>query len=111
MSYKVETTGNFDKEAKKLAKKYPSLKNDLSLLFSQLENNPTMGTHIGNNIYKIRIAIQSKGKGKSGGARVMSFVKIVRQTVFLFSIYSKGEKDNITDKEILNLIKEITPGS
>ncbi|MFA5781368.1 MAG: type II toxin-antitoxin system RelE/ParE family toxin [Bacteroidales bacterium] len=107
MSYKVETTSNFDREAKKLAKKYPSLKNDLAWLFNELETNPTMGTHIGSNIYKIRIAIQSKGKGKSGGARIMSYVKIVKQTVFLFSIYSKGEKDNISDREILNLVKEI----
>jgi len=108
MSYKVETTNNFDREAKKLAKKYPSLKNDLALLFSELEINPTIGTHIGSNIYKIRIAIQSKSKGKYGGARVMSYVKIIKQTVFLFSIYSKGEKDNISNKEILNLIKEIS---
>jgi len=77
------------------------------LLFGELETNPTKGTLIGKNIYKIRIAVHSKSKGKSGGARVMSFVKIIKQTVYLFSIYDKGDKDNISDKEILNLIKDI----
>ena len=106
MSYNVELSPNFKKEAKKLIKKYPSLKNELKDLFSQLEENPTMGTDMGNNIYKIRIAIASKNKGKSGGARVMSFVKVTKTEVLLFSIYSKGEKDSISDNEIKGLIND-----
>jgi hypothetical protein len=105
MSYKIELTANFKREAKKLAKKYPSLKTELAELFNKLEN-PTMGTPLGNDIYKIRLFIESKNKGKSGGARVMSFVKITQTTVLLFSIYSKGETDNLTDKEIKKLIKD-----
>ncbi len=106
MSYNIYLTDNFKKEAKKLIKKYASLQTDLSVLFDKLSENPTMGTHLGNDIYKIRIAISSKGKGKSGGARILSYVKIIDNTVLLFSIYSKGTKDNITDKEIQLLIKE-----
>lgn len=108
MSYKVETTANFDKEAKRLSKKYRSLKSEISGLITQLEKNPAIGTHLGNNIYKIRIAISSKGKGKRGGARVMSYVRIVNEIVFLFSIYSKGEKDDISDDEIKELIKGLS---
>lgn len=104
MSYNIQLTLNFKKEAKKLIKKYPSLKSELVDLFLELEVNPTMGTPLGNDIYKIRIAIASKNKGKSGGARVMSFVKVTETTVLLFSIYNKGEKDNITEKEINELI-------
>jgi mRNA-degrading endonuclease RelE of RelBE toxin-antitoxin system len=107
MSYSIELTDNFKKEAKRLSKKYTSLKTDLEALGSILSKNPTTGTHLGNNIYKIRIAIKSKGKGKSGGARVMTQVKVVNKTVYLFSIYDKGEKENISDNEILNLIKDI----
>lgn len=106
MSYKIELSENFKKEAKKLSKRYPSLKNELSKLFDELEENPTKGTPLGNDVYKIRIAIASKNKGKSGGARVMSFVKVTETAVLLFSIYSKGEKDNITDKEIQELLKQ-----
>jgi len=104
MSYNVELSANFKKEAKKLSKKYPSLKTELTRLFTELEENPTIGTPLGNDIYKIRLAIASKSKGKSGGARVMSFVKITDTTVLLFSIFSKGDKDSISDKEIQDLI-------
>jgi len=106
MSYNIELSANFKKEAKKLVKKYPSLKAELTNLFAELEENPTLGTPLGNDIYKIRLAIASKNKGKSGGARVMSFVKVTDTTVLLFSIYSKGVKDSISDKEIEELIKD-----
>jgi hypothetical protein len=94
------------KKQKKLSKKYPSLKIELTGLFAELEENPTLGTPFGNDIYKIRLAIASKNKGKSGGARVMSFVKVTDTTVLLFSIHNKGNKDTITDKEIENLISK-----
>lgn len=106
MSYNIELSANFKKEAKRLTKKYPSLKTELAELFAELEENPTTGTPMGNDIYKIRLAIASKNKGKSGGARVFSFVKVTQTTVLIFSIYSKGEVDNLSDKEIKELIKE-----
>lgn len=106
MNYKVELSSNFKKEAKKLVKKYPSLKTELIKLFSELEKNPTLGIPLGDNIYKIRLAIASKNKGKSGGARVLSFVKVTETSVLLFSIYNKGEIDNLTENEIKELIKE-----
>ena len=105
MNYKVELTANFKKEAKKLIKKYASLSAELEQLGNELAQNPTMGTPLGNNTYKIRIAIASKGKGKSGGARIISFFQIIEQTVYLVSIYSKGNMDNINDKEIQRLLK------
>jgi hypothetical protein len=65
-----------------------------------------MGTPLGNDIYKIPLAIVSKNKGKSGGARVLSFVKVTATVVLLFSRYNKGNIDNLTDKEIENIIKK-----
>ena len=106
MSYNIELSANFKKEAKRLTKKYPSLKTELAELFTKLEENPTTGTPLGNDIYKIRLAINSKNKGKSGGARVLSFVKVTQTTVLLFSIYNKGEVDSLTVKEIKELIKD-----
>lgn len=105
MNYSIELTANFKKEAKRLSKKYPSFKSELSELINQLEVNPTLGTPLGNDIYKIRLAIASKNKGKSGGARVLTFVKITQTTVLLFSVYSKSEVDNLSDKSIKELIK------
>ena len=72
MSFNLLTTSKFDKELKRLAKKYPSLKKEFSTLIFSLKENPTQGTSIGNNCYKIRLAIASKRKGKSGGARVIT---------------------------------------
>jgi mRNA-degrading endonuclease RelE of RelBE toxin-antitoxin system len=105
MSYKIELTDNFKKEAKKLIKKYASLRTEIAELGKELAENPTTGTHLGNDVYKIRLAIASKNKGKNGGARVISFVKIIDETIFLLSIYNKGEKDTISDKEIEELLE------
>lgn len=105
MNYEVTLSENFKKEAKKLQKKFPSLKQELAVLFTALETNPTMGISLGSNIYKIRISIASKNKGKSGGARILSYVKITNLNVLLFSIYNKGDINNLSDNEIQNLIK------
>ncbi|MBS1496454.1 MAG: type II toxin-antitoxin system RelE/ParE family toxin, partial [Bacteroidetes bacterium] len=63
--------------------------------------------NLGNNCYKIRLAIASKGKGKSGGARVITNFVIAEETVFLISIYDKSEKENLTDKELNELLKYV----
>lgn len=107
MSYKIDTIANFRKEAKKLTKKYPSLKTELQQLGNQLIENPALGTSLGNNCYKIRMAIASKGKGKSGGARVITHFYVSDETVFLLSIYDKSDKENISDKELVELLKKI----
>ncbi len=76
MNYEVVAIPNFGKELKKLAKKYPSLTEDFKALILSLEENPLQGISLGNSCYKIRMAITSKGKGKSGRARIVTFVKI-----------------------------------
>jgi mRNA-degrading endonuclease RelE of RelBE toxin-antitoxin system len=107
MNYNIEATPHFASEVKKLSKKYPSLKKDITSLASQLSINPLMGVSLGNNFYKIRLAISSKGRGKSGGARIITCVKITNTIVYLATIYDKSEKENITDKEIKELAKQI----
>jgi mRNA-degrading endonuclease RelE of RelBE toxin-antitoxin system len=104
MSFDVIATEPFERKLKRLAKKYKSLASDLTLVIDELTENPTLGTPIGKDCYKLRIAIASKGKGKSGGARMITYVRIVKQTVFLMDIYDKSEQANITDKELLMLI-------
>lgn len=104
MSYKVKFIPKFEKELKRLAKKYPSIKSDFALLLQSLKEQPDQGTSLGNNCYKIRMAIASKGKGKSGGARVITCFKIVDTTVFLLTIFDKSETDNISDKELRELL-------
>jgi mRNA-degrading endonuclease RelE of RelBE toxin-antitoxin system len=78
MSSNLIITPSFERDAKPLLKKYKSLKTDLADLFELLENEPVQGKSLGKDCYKIRLAITSKGKGKSGGARVITCVKIVK---------------------------------
>jgi hypothetical protein len=105
MSYNILPIPPFDRQLKRLSKKYPSLKEEYFELIESLEQNPEQGTNLGNNCYKIRLAIASKGKGKSGGARVITNFVIADATVYLLSIYDKSEKENLTDKELNELLK------
>ena len=107
MSYNILPTSKFSKEIKRLIKKFPSLKSEFANLISLLSENPTTGTSLGENCFKIRIAIASKNKGKSGGARIMTYLILKDKSVFLLTIYDKAEKQNITEKELKELIKEI----
>ncbi len=107
MNYNVIPIAKFRKEAKRLIKKYPSLKNELSELSSTLETNPTTGISLGNNAYKIRISIKSKGSGKSGGARVITYVITEDKEVYLLTIYDKDELDTIDDNTLRKIIRDI----
>ncbi len=108
MNYKVEVTSYFKKQSKRLIKKFPSLKQEILELISLLEKDPKQGTPIIENCFKIRLAISSKGKGKSGGARVITHVHYVRNQVFLLSIYDKSELSDIADKELKELVASVS---
>ena len=105
MSFEIRTIEPFERELKKLSKKYPSVKNDILDLAEKLIENPLMGAPLGKDCYKIRMAIASKNKGKSGGSRVITCVKVVNETVFLLSIYDKSEQENIEDSKLKSLLE------
>lgn len=75
MNFEVIATPRFKRDIKNLYKKYPSIEADFLNLIELLEQSPEQGTALGNHCFKIRLAITSKGKGKSGGARVITCVK------------------------------------
>jgi mRNA-degrading endonuclease RelE of RelBE toxin-antitoxin system len=105
MNYNVYTSENFDKELKRLAKKYHSIKSDIKNLSDLLKQEPLQGEPLGKDCYKVRMAITSKGKGKSGGSRVITCVKVVDLDVYMLSIFDKSDKDSISDKELDTLLK------
>ena len=107
MRYEIIAVPVFRKELKRLTAKYPSLKNNLAALFDQLEIRPVQGTPLGKNCYKIRLSIASKGRGKSGGARIITHIVVAATTVYLLSIYDKSQKDNLTNQELSELLKEV----
>ena len=107
MSYSVIPIDSFKKEAKRLVKKFPSLKNELDHLNTLLIQDPTTGKSLGNNTYKLRLAVKSKGKGKSGGARVITYLVTEEKEVYLLTIYDKSELDAVDDKVLKKIIKDI----
>jgi mRNA-degrading endonuclease RelE of RelBE toxin-antitoxin system len=113
MKTEIVITNNFSKEAKKLLKKYKSLKLELRQLNEELLHHPKLGTPIGQNSYKIRLAVKSKGKGKSGGLRIITYVELkihfdeITNTVYLLSVYDKSETDSISGKELSLILSKL----
>jgi hypothetical protein len=103
----IVPTENFKKEAKILSKKYFSFEDDIETVINEISKNPHYGISLGHNCYKIRFAIKSKNSGKSGGARLITLIKIINNTVYLLSVYDKSHKDSVSDSELAEIIKEI----
>jgi mRNA-degrading endonuclease RelE of RelBE toxin-antitoxin system len=107
MNFEIIASPRFRKELKKLSKKYPSLKLEFKNLLNNLEVEPSLGVSIGNDCYKIRLSIASKSKGKSGGARVITYLTVVEKTVYLLTIYDKSNKENISLAELNTIISTL----
>lgn len=100
----------FERGAKRLIKKYKSLADEISSFILKTENEGIHGTPVGNGIYKSRLAVKSKGKGKSGGLRVISYSELYfsmqDNTIYLVAIYDKSEISSMNKSEIENILKE-----
>ncbi len=107
MNFSVIPSDKFKKEAKRLVKKFSSLKHELAVLSIALTNDPEIGTPLRNNIYKIRLAVKSKGKGKSGGGRVITYVLTENKEIYLLTIYDKSEFNSIDNKTIKTIIDSL----
>lgn len=100
----------FLKQAKHLTKKYPSFPEDLKVLLNEISENPLSGADLGGGVRKVRMSIKSKGKGKSGGARVITFNYLLEEgnrDITLMTVYDKSERETISDREIIELRKAI----
>lgn len=106
MSYSIKVSSSFAKEAKRLAKKYPNFKKDYEIFLESLQENPLQGDELTPGIRKIRMAIKSKGKGKSGGARVITYNVIAEQhngIIALLLIYDKSDFSTVD----VSVVKQI----
>jgi len=106
MNLNIKTLSYFDKDVKRLFKKYKQLPTDLKALKKELLENPKAGIELGNRCYKIRLANSSIPTGKSGGFRIIYYHIDTNNNLYLMSMYSKSELENIADKIILNILKE-----
>lgn len=109
MNYDIKIYPQFEREIKRLSKKYHSIKEDFANLVDSLKENPTQGAELGKGVHKVRMAITSKGKGKSGGARVITLIIALSEEdaeIGLHYIYDKSERASISDKELLDILKK-----
>ena len=109
MNCNITVSPQFIKELKRLSKRYKSIKEDVKILGNSLRENPLQGTDLGKGLRKVRMSISSKGKGKSGGARVITYTVIlanIASEVKLLTIYDKSECDNISDRELQDLLRK-----
>ncbi len=99
----------FKRQAKRLSKKYASFANDLEEFKKDLMKHPFQGDDLGGGVRKVRMAIASKHKGKSGGARVLTLNVLVSDldNITLLTIYDKGEIENVTDTYIKWLLEQV----
>lgn len=113
MKVSIRYSASFLRDAKALKKKYRSLEADLQALLNGLLAEPRMGESLGLGCYKIRLSISSKGRGKSGSARVISHVETLASVevveeevrVSLVAMYDKSDRATITKKELVELIR------
>jgi len=108
VSYNVIPTPRFKDQSKRLVRKFPSLKKELTDFEKSLSLNPHQGISLGHDAFKIRLAVRSKGKGKSGGVRVITYLISKQQEIYLLSIYDKSEISTVADKELKRMIDEIS---
>ncbi len=107
MSYNIIPTHRFEKELKRLVKKFPSLKSEFTRLIADISEKPETGTFIGNICFKIRLAIVSKSKGKRGGAR---WLPTLSERVYLLTVYDKGEKADLKSNELKEMVESLELG-
>jgi len=105
MNYKIETIPRFEKDVKTLKKKFPRIKKDLQKFINELALNPELGTNLGDNIFKVRIANSSIPTGKSGGFRVITYYK-KDDILYLVTIYSKTEQDTVLTERLRKIVKD-----
>ena len=109
MKYRIEVLKTFKREFKRLYKRYPSLRTDIEILREQILEDPNLGTDLGGGLRKIRLRISSKGRGKSGGARVITFTVVLsvdESEIDLVYIYDKAERESVSDSELMELLRK-----
>ncbi len=107
----VKVSEEFVRQAKRFTKKYKTFVDDFASFLISIKENPFQGVDLGGGKRKIRMAVSSKGKGKSGGLRVITFnVQTIDNECFLvnlITLYDKNEISNVSDKYINQIIKNL----
>lgn len=100
---------HFERKFRQLQKKYSHIQEDIQPFTEQLLRGETPGDQIqgvGYTVYKARVRNRDAKRGKSGGYRVIYYVRRANR-IFLASIYSKSDQKDISLEEVRHIIEEI----
>ena len=100
----IKDTETFNKSVKHLKKRFKNIENDCNNFINSIEYENDLGVHLGKGIYKVRIANSNKNSGKSGGYRLISYLKLIESELFLLYIYDKSDLENLSENEIDSLV-------
>ncbi len=110
MPNRVTPTPIFEKRFKRFSKKFPSLNDEIKVLEEKLIKNPELGESLGANLFKVRLASEDKGKGKSRGFRIITYLVEEyndSKDIYLITIYDKSENSSISKAILIKLVKSI----
>ena len=110
MNFEIKISDEFEVAAKQLSKRYRSFVDDYSDFLDDIRKNPYQGVEFMPGIRKVRLAIASKGKGKSGGARIITFTYTISEkdgVVYLLLVYDKSDASTVKKKAVMKMLKEL----
>jgi len=99
---------DFKKAAKRLKKKYRHIDEVTNLFLKNVKTTDDLGVSLKDTIYKARIKNSDKTTGKSGGYRLLTYIKLVDKELFLLYIYKKSELENICEKDLDELVVRLS---
>jgi len=102
----IEETETFTRASKKLRKRFKNIDDDCDNFIQNIKVLDDLGIHLGNGVYKVRIANSDKKSGKSSGYRMISYLKLIDSKLYLLYIYDKSDLETVSEKEVDNLIKK-----
>ena len=105
MNFNIETIPRFDKDVKKLKKRFPKIKEDLSLLIEELSKHPELGIALESGLYKVRLQNSSIPTGKRAGFRVVPYY-VNGDILYLVTMYAKSDKDTILTHKLKDIIRD-----
>ena len=102
--FTIRDTETFNKSVKKLKKKFRNIEQDYQLFIDSIKTDEDLGIHLKDGIYKSRLASSDKKSGKRSGYRLISYLKIIDNEIYLMFIYDKSEFENISESDLDQLL-------
>ena len=101
-------TSEFKRNLRQLSRRYRSIRQDIETVISKLESDETPGDQVGGvgyTVFKVRVKNSDNKKGKSGGYRVIYYLRTATHTT-LVTVYSKSDQSDVESSELQRIIRD-----